>query len=135
MMFWEWKVPILFLLGPRNSKWNLQRIGMPILLAVDVHKNTSLKPQWIKPKFPGNWVWVWVRGRGCHFLKNGTWVHRGYNMCVCVCHSHIIHACRFLHKLWIMIHNYKFDDYLNEHLIIWTMNIQIEIWNIKFDKS
>ena len=65
------------------------------------------------------WGWGWGR----HFWKKGTMVRRGYciyiHVCVCVSHnhSHILHAYFiFLHNLLIMIHNYKFDDYLNnEH--------------------
>ena len=33
-----------------------------------------------------------------------------------ICHGHIMHAYKLLQKLGIMIHNYKFNDYLNnEH--------------------
>ena len=68
---------------------------------------------------------TWVRGRvlvwGRHFLKQGTWVCRGYclslSIYIYICHSHIIHAYFiFLCKLWIVIHNSKFNDALNnEH--------------------
>ena len=88
------------------------------------------------------WVRVWVWGR--YFLKKGTWVRRGYCyiyiyiytgtwmllfekgysgtsgvLYIYICHSHIIHVYRFLHKLWIIIHNYKFAGYLNSEHSDW----------------
>ena len=94
----------------------------------------GLEDPWMDEVLSFQEIWVQGRGRGCHFLKQGTWVRRRYcifiYICVCVrvCvkiyknktfHTHIIHA--YLIFLNSMIHmNIRIENL--KHKIINLIN-------------